>query len=175
MVHDGVTVGGNPQTALLLYDSASASLGITQEVNTAVSIVGASTGDPALVVQGGKIASVEAIETDDYLKAERMYWILQTRTYAATMSHDIRNDNYLSTISLTGNLTFSLANITAGFKCEVRIKSDGSIRNLAFPVGWVFIGSAVPATIAASKTGLLEIWCYGTTDADVVARWTVQP
>jgi hypothetical protein len=57
----------------------------------------------------------------------------------------------------------------------VRIKSDGTPRNFMFPAGWIFIGSAAPANIAASKTGILELWCYGATEADVVARWTVQP
>jgi hypothetical protein len=39
----------------------------------------------------------------------------------------------------------------------------------------VFVGSAAPASIAANKTGLLELYSYGTTDANVVARWSVQP
>jgi hypothetical protein len=175
VVHDNSTVGGIPQRALLLGMDSDAVLGNQQMVYSAVAIVGANTGDFALFVDQGLIQCSQGIESTDYMKAPRLWLPLETRTYAATMIHNVRGNNYLSSISLTGNLSFSLSNITAGFKCEVRIKSDGSVRNLTFPAGWVFIGSAAPASIAASKTGILELWCLGTTDADVVARWTVQP
>jgi hypothetical protein len=175
VVHDGATVGGIAQRSLLLGVAADAALGNVQSVYSAVSVFGSSTGDASLILQGGYLLSADGIWTSDYVRTKRMWYEPETRTYAATLIHDIRSNNYMSSVSLTGNLSLSLSNITSGFKCEVRIKSDGSIRNLTFPAGWVFIGSAAPATIAASKTGILELWCFGATDADVVARWTVQP
>lgn len=38
---------------------------------------------------------------------------------------------------------------------------------------WVFIGSK-PANIAASKTAVLSLTAFGTTNADVVAAYAVQ-
>jgi hypothetical protein len=79
-----------------------------------------------------------------------------------------------ATHSITGNVTYTTANLRAGEKVEVLVVCDGTPRTFTFP-GWVFIGASAPAGIAASKTGVLELWVLGDADADVVARWTVQP
>jgi hypothetical protein len=88
---------------------------------------------------------------------------------------DFNQEQYVDVNTLQANLTLSSANLAAGRWIVVRIVSDGSVRNLTFPGGWVFVGAAAPANIAANKTGLLMLRSYGTTDANVVARWLVQP
>ena len=77
-------------------------------------------------------------------------------------------------LALTGNAVLSSANLAAGRKTELVIQADGTLRTLGFPAGWVFVGAAAPANIAASKTGLLELHSTTGADAGVVARWTVQ-
>lgn len=79
-------------------------------------------------------------------------------------------------ISLAGNLILgSLTNQNAGAHVDVIIRADGSSRNLSFPADWVFVGAAAPASIAANKTGLLHLKTTGATDADVIARYLVEP
>ena len=78
-------------------------------------------------------------------------------------------------VSLTGNITFATSALYAGAEFTVIVAADGSTRNLTWPAGWTWVGGTAPATIAASKTGLLEIFSSSTADSGVVARWTVQP
>ena len=99
-----------------------------------------------------------------------------SNTYSSTVTLNFSESvSEYQTLNLTGNVTLATSNLVAGRPLQVRIVSDGSIRNLTFPAGWTFVGSAAPTTIAASKTALLTIISYGTTDANVVARWLVQP
>jgi hypothetical protein len=56
----------------------------------------------------------------------------------------------------------------------LRLVADGTNRNLTFPAGWVFLGTA-PASLAAGKTAVLSVTFFGTADADAVAAWAVQP
>ena len=83
--------------------------------------------------------------------------------------------NHFQTLTLAGNDTLYSANVAAGYEVYLRIKADGSTRTLGFPSGWTFAGSAVPTTIAANKTAILYLRSYGTTDADIVAVYSVQP
>ena len=100
-------------------------------------------------------------------------YALGTLTYASTKDLDF-NSNSIQTVSLTGNITFTTSNRGAG-KCKtVRIVSDGSTRNFTFP-SWTFVGATAPASIAASKTAILHLYCFGTNDTDIVAHYIVQP
>jgi len=101
---------------------------------------------------------------------------VQTLTYAATVSLDF--DPVLPvyrTLALTGDVTFESANLGPARQVSLRIVADGSTRAFTFPGGWKFIGAAAPADIAASKTGILSLVCYGAADADVVVAYSVEP
>lgn len=74
-----------------------------------------------------------------------------------------------------GNSTFTTANLTPGATARYLLTADSSTRTLTFPSGWTFLGSAVPASLAAFKKAELVLRSYGTTDADVVAEWRAQP
>lgn len=96
-------------------------------------------------------------------------------TYAASLSIDCQA-GIEQEVSLTGTLTFtSLTNQAEGSKVTVILRGDGSSRNLNFPAGWIFVGSAEPSALAAGKTAILELRCTGATDADVVAKYFVEP
>jgi hypothetical protein len=97
-----------------------------------------------------------------------------TLTYAATTDIDFISEGF-RTVTLTGNITFTTSNRAAGKSKAVRIIGDSVPRTLLFPAGWVFVGAAAPGTIAASKTGILTITCFGPNDSDVVAAYSVQP
>ena len=77
------------------------------------------------------------------------------------------------TISIAAATTFTASNYSAGRTVTVRVTSDATQRALTFPTGWVFVGTR-PTAIAASKTGILTITSFGTTEANCVAAWAVQ-
>lgn len=107
-------------------------------------------------------------------KRFRTYPTFATLTYGATV-YLIPTGGKMQKVSLTGNITFATSGLSAGADFKVIIAADGSTRNLTWPVGWTWIGGTAPATIAANKTGLLEIMATTGADSGVVARWTVQP
>lgn len=95
-------------------------------------------------------------------------------TYGATTALDFSAiDGQARTITLTGNLELTTSNLAAGRTVVLRLLPGASQRTLTFPVDWVFIGSK-PANIAASKTAVLSLTAFGTTNADVVAAYAVQ-
>lgn len=96
-----------------------------------------------------------------------------TLTYAATVNIDFDSDDYRS-LALTGNVTFTTSNRAAPKSVTIKILADGSIRSFTFP-SWIFVGAAAPASIAANKTAVLSVTCFGTTDALIVATYFVEP
>ncbi len=78
----------------------------------------------------------------------------------------------VSTITLSGNTTFTASGMAQGDKYTLFITADGSIRNLTFPA-WTWL-EGTPATIAASKVMQIDLTCTGTTAGSVVAVYGVQ-
>jgi len=93
-------------------------------------------------------------------------------TTSGTQGLDFTSQGYL-THSITGNITYTATNYSEGKSLSVRITSDGTARNLAFPTNWVFVG-AKPTSIAASKNAVLSVTSFGTTEANTVAAYAVQ-
>lgn len=89
-----------------------------------------------------------------------------------TVALDFSGDSIV-TRSAAGDVTFTGANYTAGKSSTVRIVCDGTDRNLTFPATWVWV-SYTPASIAASKTGVLAVTSFGTSESNCVAAWTVE-
>jgi predicted nucleotide-binding protein len=108
------------------------------------------------------------------LAAKASIDVLSTLTYAATTNLDFNNDN-IKTLTLTGNVTFTTSNKAAIKQKVIRIIGDSSARTFTFPVGWVFIGSGMPASIATGKTAILSLYCFGSNETDIVAAYSVQP
>ena len=96
-----------------------------------------------------------------------------TVPYAATTNLNFDSLG-TQTISLTGNLTLTSSNLGAGKSLLVRLVCDASLRTLVWPAAWKWVGAVAPANIAANKTGLLQLHCFGTSESDVVARWVVE-
>lgn len=98
-----------------------------------------------------------------------------TLTYAATTNIDFANtvDDF-RTVTLTGNITFTTSNLAAGRSRTIRIIGDASLRTFTFPA-WKFVGAAAPASLAASKIGILTLTAFGAANADVVAAYAAEP
>lgn len=94
-------------------------------------------------------------------------------TYAASVAIDFLAA-LTQRISLTGNLTLTTTNLGVGRKVTVYLTADASLRTLTFPASWIWT-SAMPADIAASKAGKLELTSTTGADTGVFASWTVAP
>jgi hypothetical protein len=99
-----------------------------------------------------------------------------TLTYAASVALPFASGAAapIQILALTGNVTLTTSNLTAGGTMRVVISADASSRNFTFPA-WRFIGSAAPASIAASKIGILTLVSTTTADTGVIARWEAEP
>jgi hypothetical protein len=99
-----------------------------------------------------------------------------TISYGATVTLDFSSSAATSQIlALTGNVTLATSNLVNGRCKMLRIGCDGTARSLTFPAGWVFVGGAAPALIAANKVAILTILSFGTANSDVVASYSAQP
>lgn len=99
---------------------------------------------------------------------------LKTIVYAAQVTPNF-DDEGLQTVSITGNFELQAAsNKAAGKGIVIRIVADANLRTLTFPASWVWV-CAKPADIAANKTGILSLTCFGANETDVVAAWAVEP
>jgi hypothetical protein len=168
---DGVTAGGKRLDGLLLNPP---SLGTSQTVAGVVYITGQDGDAQGLIVDHG-LSVHGAVIFDGSSSFGGVTFIQQNITYASSVAFSFNSTYSSARVDLTGNITFSATGHSYGAFLWVRVAADASIRNLAFPAAWTFIGGAAPASIAANKTGLLELFSCGTSESGVLARWTVQP
>ena len=73
--------------------------------------------------------------------------------------------------AVSGDIVFSGTSYTAGINKKVLLEGNQSNNQLTFPQGWNFL-SDVPSSIGANKDNVLELSCFGTTEASVFATWT---
>jgi hypothetical protein len=98
-----------------------------------------------------------------------------TLTYSATTDLDMAVlDGQVRTLTLTGNVTFTTSNDANGRRTVIRLIPGASSRTLTFPNDWVFV-STKPTSLAANKSAVLSLTFFGSTDADCIAAYSVQP
>lgn len=97
---------------------------------------------------------------------------LTPTTGSVNLNFNTVNNTYL-THDLTGSVTYTTSNKSAGKTVTIRVKSGASERNLIFPP-WVFVGNQEPSFISANKTAILTITFFGAADEDAVAAWAVE-
>ena len=171
VTHDGVTAGGKPVDGFVKLDPGAPLS--SQVINTIVSVAGGdSDSDSFGVVHPARFSST--VYVDALLVARRMILQSETLLYAGTVNLDFGTFGQ-KRLDLTGNVTFTASNLATIGNLFLRLKSDGTLRTLTFPAGWRWIGAAAPANIAANKVALLWLWSFGVTDADVMARYLVEP
>jgi hypothetical protein len=98
-----------------------------------------------------------------------------TLAFADSLQLDFKKGKFQS-ITLTDSIVFKVAkNISPGHQIDLRIVGHASVvATLGFPAAWKFVGTK-PTTIAATKTAILVVRSYGTTDANIVCFYTVEP
>jgi len=97
-----------------------------------------------------------------------------TLASGSSITIDFLLEGLRSINTLAANATFSTSNRAAGRQQSIRIVCDGTTRNLTWPGTWKWLNNTAPASIAANKTGVLSLTCFGTNDSDVVAVWAVE-
>ena len=171
VIHDGVTAGGRPLEGFLVLSPGNPLA--VQTIASAVQITGGDSDSFGLIV-------VHEARFDALINAQagvyprRIQMQHEAIVYAASVNLDF-NAVAHKRIDLAGNLSLTATNIDYGKSLLLRLAADGSARTLSFPPGWKFVGSAAPASLAANKTALLTLDCFGTTEAGVIARYQVEP
>lgn len=99
--------------------------------------------------------------------------VLTPTATSANLDMSSIHNTYL-THALSGNMTYTTSNRSAGKSVTIRVSAGASSRTLSFPA-WVFVGNSAPSSIAANKVGVLTVTFFGSADTDAVAAWAVSP
>ena len=168
VLHDGVTAGGKPIDGFVKLDPGAPLSG--QEIKTLVTISGGDSDTTALSVVHG--ASFNDVLINETAAVRRLRLLQEELTYASNVALNFATFGS-KRITLAGNVTFSATGFLYGSQLHLKILCDGTPRNMTWP-GWKFVGAAAPASIAANKTALLQLWAFGLGDTDVVAQYNVE-
>lgn len=172
VIHDGVTAGGKPVDGFVKLNPGSPLT--SQTVSGPLLLTGGDSETGGLSVSNQAAVNQLLVSKDAQIKDLRAQSF--AFTYASSIEISFALDtHWMPRLALTGNITFTSSGWLFGCYKRIKISSDGSVRTFTFPANWKFIGAAAPASIAANKVGILELWCDGTAETDVMARWTVQP
>jgi hypothetical protein len=165
-----VTPGGKPIDGFVLLDPGN--LNAIQVIKSTVSITGGDDNHIAFGVVG--IASFNNVTINEELAVRRVRTLQEGLLFASNM---VLNFGTLGSkrVTLTGDVAFSAVGQLFGSQMTVRITCDATLRNMTWPAGWKFVGAAAPASIAANKTALLQLWAFGLNESDIVARYLVEP
>jgi hypothetical protein len=129
---------------------------------TKSSITGSPTGDFV------GTSDTQTLSNKTLTSVDRVVYSINTTNTNLDFS-----SNDLQTISITSDTTFTGSNYSSGSSKTVKITTDGTDRNLTFPVNWKFVGTK-PTSQVASKTGILTMTCFGTSESDVVCAYAVE-
>ena len=86
------------------------------------------------------------------------------------------NTDQLESWALSGStaITFNTSsNKAVGRSKTIRLVNDATLQNLTLNASWKVVGTA-PTDIAASKTAILTLTCFGTAETDIVAAYAVE-
>ena len=76
-------------------------------------------------------------------------------------------------VTLSGNINLQAIDRIAGREVSLVIKGDGSSRTLTWNASHIWVETPL-TTLAAGKTAAVNIYCTGTTNADIILRADVQ-
>lgn len=169
VLHDGVTPGGKPLEGFVVLTPGNPLA--LQTINSLVDITGGDDDTTAFSVVHQ--AAFNDVLINALASIRRLHVHQEQIPYAGNIALNFGSFGS-KRITLTGNVAFSAVGMGFGYYLNVRIQSDGSARSMTWP-GWKFVGGAAPASIAANKTAILHLWCFGLSDADVVAQYVVEP
>jgi hypothetical protein len=169
VVHDGVTAGGKPLDGFVKLNPGSPLT--LQTIAGPVSLTGGDSENYGLSVANQASFNQVIVNSDIHIKR----WLLLQESLAYATNVNLNFQSFGGKrLALAGNVTFSASGHLFGAYIIMRIVCDGTNRTLTFPSNWKFVGGAVPSTINAGKTALLQLWSFGTADAEVVAQYAVE-
>jgi hypothetical protein len=171
VLHDGVTPGGKPLDGFLVLNPGNPL--VVQEIKGCLAITGGDSDTDTFTVSNPS-RFTGSVTVDHVLTAKCFMPQSQTLIYAPSLNIDFAAF-LVKKLDLTGNVSLTGTNMTTGRQVTLRIRSDGSARTLAFPAGWKFVGGATPANIAANKSAVLQLFCFGSAETDVCAQYLVEP
>jgi hypothetical protein len=135
---------------------------------------GDSSGNPERLAIGANTYVLSSNGTTESWTAPATPTNVQYSVAAMSgVDFDFDSTNAIQTLSISGNTTFTGSNYAAGKSITLFITTDGSLRTLAFPAGWIFEG-AKPTDQAASKVGVLTLLCTSTSEASVRCAYAVE-
>lgn len=105
--------------------------------------------------------------------ANRFVSVPHTISYGATSVINWNNGD-TQYILLTGDTTFSTANIQIGQQLILRIDADSSPRGVTFPGGWNWLPSSVgaPTGVIANGKMLVSLSPWSAADSGIMAAWS---
>ena len=118
---------------------------------------------------------LNGVVNGNWNRLEKVFGAVETLGSSGSINLDANEERSKALDALTGNVTFTTSNLVAGRHLRVRIPNGGTLRTLAFPAGWNFLGANAPASIDANKVAVLELSVWGSTDSDVDAVFSVEP
>ncbi len=124
-----------------------------------------------LPLAGGTLSG--ALTVQAALSAYQLTLPASTLTYAGTTNIDFAGRAY-QILPLTGNVTLTFSNLAADRSVTLEMQCDGTGRTIAYPAGVRVVGTALPASIAASKIVIVTFRSNGTTAANVRAACAIE-
>ena len=95
-------------------------------------------------------------------------------TFASPTDIDFSDGDLYRTLSINGNLTLSGSSYQVATEINLIItETGGSPRTFAVPSGWISL-TTKPTSIPANKKLFVNLISFGTTEANVVARYWPQ-
>ncbi len=170
VLHDGVTPGGKPLEGFLVLNPGNPLF--AQVINSIVSITGGDDDSTAFSVVKG--AAFNHVLINETATIRRLHIHQEQIAFAGNVVLNFQTFGS-KRITLAGDVAFSAVGFGFGTRLELRILCDGTARNLTWPAGWKFVDAAAPASIAANKAALLQLWAFGIAESDVIAHYVVQP
>jgi len=135
---------------------------------------GDSSGNPERLAIGSNTFVLSSNGTTESWSAPATPTNIQYDVAAMSgVDFDFDSTDAVQTLSISANTTFTGSNYADGKSITLFITTDGSLRTLAFPSGWIFQGTK-PTDQAASKVGTLTLLCSSTSEASVRAAYAVE-
>jgi hypothetical protein len=92
--------------------------------------------------------------------------------YTSTMSIDF-NASLFHSSSISSSVYLTGSNLGAVKMASIKIFASGSNCEVYYPSSWTWLGTA-PSVITASKTAVISLTSYGTTDSQIVGAYATQ-
>ena len=135
---------------------------------------GDSSGNPERLAIGSNTFVLSSNGTTESWSAPATPTNIQYDVAAMSgVDFDFDSTDAIQTLSIDANTTFTGSNYAAGKSITLFITTDGTLRTLAFPSGWIFQGTK-PTDQAASKVGTLTLLCASTSEASVRCAYAVE-